>query len=80
LFEAPRSEVSGSDNKGAAKGIRIERAQAARPFDGFDRCLGLVAQRVDMPSHHPGVRRVRVERQGAIESRRRHRRLAGQKK
>jgi hypothetical protein len=53
---------------------------AVRPFDGFDRRLGLVAHRVGTSSGHPGVSRVRVERQGAIESRRRHRRLAGQAK
>ena len=48
LFEAPRGEMSESDINGVAKGIRIERAQTARPFDGFDRRLGLVAQRVDI--------------------------------
>ena len=72
--------MSDSEIIGVAKGIRIERAQAARPFDGFDRRLGLIAPRVDNPSGQPGVSRVRVERQGAIESRRRHRRLAGQEK
>jgi len=46
LFEAPRGEMSDSNKKGV-KGIRIERAQPARPFDGFDRRLGLVAHRVD---------------------------------
>jgi len=58
LFEAPRGEMSDSDNKDAVKGRRIERAQTARPFDGFDRRLGLVAQRVDIPSGQPGVSRV----------------------
>jgi hypothetical protein len=72
--------MSGSDINGVEKAIRIERAQTARPFDGFDRRLGLVAQRVDIPSDQQGVSRVWVERQGAIESRRRHRRLAGQEK
>ena len=72
--------MSGSDSSGIEKAIRIERAQTARPFDGFDRRLGLVAQRVDVPSDQPGVSRVWVERQGAIESRRRHRRLAGHEK
>src|SRR6516164_8725384 len=72
--------MSESDNIDAEKGIRIERAQTARPFNGCDRLLGLVARRVDMASGPPGVSRVRVERQGAIESRRRHRRLAGQPK
>jgi len=72
--------MSDSDAKGVAKGMRIERAQTARPFDGLDRRLGLVAQRVDTPSSQPSVRRVRIECQGAIESRRRHRRLAGQQK
>src|SRR6516165_8131611 len=80
LFEAPRGEMSGSDDSGAYKGIRIERAQTARPFDGFDRRFGLVARRVDMPSGQPGVSRVRVKRQGAIETRRRQRYLAGQEK
>src|SRR5215469_6048265 len=37
LFEAPRGEMSGSDNTGVEKGQRIERAQPARPFDRFDR-------------------------------------------
>jgi len=72
--------MSDSDTKGVEKGIRIERAQTARSFDGLDRHLGLVARRVDIPSGHPSVSRVWVERQGAIESRRRHRRLAGQPK
>ena len=80
LFEAPRDEMSDSDINGVAKGMPIERAQTARPFDGFDRRLGLVAHRVDNPSGRPGASRVRVARQGAIESRRRHRRLAGQEK
>ena len=79
LFEASCGEMSDSDNTGVVKGIRIERAQAARPFDGFDRRLGLVAQRVDNPSGQPGESRVSVERQGAVESRR-HRHLAGQVK
>ena len=78
-FEALRDEMSGSNIRGVEKGIRIERAQAARPFHGFDRRLGLVAQRVDTPPDHPGVSRIGVERQGAIE-RRRHRRLAGEDK
>ena len=65
---------------GAEKRIRIERAQTAHPFRGFDRRLGLIAGRVDIRSRHPGVRRVRVERQRAIERRRRHRRLASQEK
>jgi len=72
--------MSDCDSVGVARGIRIERAQAARPFDGFDRRLGLVAQRVDVPSGRPGVSRVWVQRQGAIESLRRQRRLAGQVK
>ena len=58
----------------------VERAQTTRRLGGFDRRLGLVAQRVDIPSEQPGVSRVWVERQRAIESRRRHRRLAGQVK
>ena len=49
LFEASRDEMGGSDGSGVEKGIRIERAQAARPFDGFDRRLRLIAQRVDNP-------------------------------
>jgi hypothetical protein len=49
LFEAPRGEMSDRDVNGVVKGIRIERSQVARPFDGFDRRLGLVAQRVDTP-------------------------------
>src|SRR6516162_496440 len=49
LFEAPRDEMSDSDISGVAKGMPIERAQTARPFDGFDRRLGLVAKRVDSP-------------------------------
>ena len=72
--------MSDCDSVGVARGIRIERAQAARPFDGFDRRLGLVAQRVDVPSGRPGVSRVRVEREGAVESRHRQRRLAGEEK
>ena len=72
--------MSASDIKREEKGKRIERAQTARPFDGFDRRLGLVAHCVDSPSHHPGVSRVWVERQGAIDSRRRERCLAGQEK
>ena len=31
--------MSGSNIRGVEKSIRIERAQAARPFDGFDRRL-----------------------------------------
>jgi hypothetical protein len=71
--------MSDSDTTGLERGIRIERAQTACPFDGFDRRFGLVAQRVDIPSDKPRVSRIRVERQGAIESRR-HRHLAGQEK
>ena len=78
LFEAPRGDMSASGIAGVEKGIRVERAQTARPFDGFDRRVGLVAPCVDIPSDQPGVSRVRVERQRAIESRRRDRRLAGQ--
>jgi hypothetical protein len=37
--------MSDSGISGAGKGKRIERAQTARPFDGFDRRLGLVALR-----------------------------------
>ena len=77
LFEAPRGEMSDSDDNGADKGI-LERTQTVRPFDGFDRRFGLVAIRVDMPSAQPGVRRVRIEGQGAVESRRRRLCLAGQ--
>ena len=40
LFKAPRGEMSDSDINGVDKGIRIERAQTARPFEGFDRRLG----------------------------------------
>ena len=80
LFEASRGEMSGSDISGVEKGKWIERAQTARPFDGFDRRLGLVAVPVDMPSDQPGVRRVRIDRRGAIENRRRHRHLAGEAK
>ena len=40
LFEASRGEMSGSDISGVEKGKWIERAQTARPFDGFDRRLG----------------------------------------
>jgi len=80
LFKASRGEMRESDILGVGKGIWIKRAQAARPFAGFDRRLGLVAKRVDLSPCHPGVRRVWVERQGAIESRRRHRRLAGEDK
>ena len=80
LIEASRAEMSDSVRKGVEKGKRIERAQTARSFDGLDRRLGLVARRVDIPSGHPGVSRVWVERQGAIKSRRSHRRLAGQPK
>src|SRR5215468_4642767 len=47
LFEAPRDEMSDSDINGVARGKPSERAQTARPFDGFDRRLGLVAHRVD---------------------------------
>ena len=47
LFEAPRYEMSDSDINGVARGMPIERAQTARPFDGFDRRLGLVAKRVE---------------------------------
>jgi len=61
-FEALRDEMSGSNIRGVEKGIRIERAQAARPFDGFDRRLGLVAQRVDTPPDHPCSSRIRIER------------------
>ena len=78
LFKASRGEMSESVIGGVEKGHWIERAQTARPFDGFDRRFGLIAQRVDIPSDQPGVSRVRVERQGAIESRYRHRRLAAQ--
>ena len=49
LFEASRDEMSGSGINGVEKGIRIERAQTARPLAGFDRRLGLVARRVDKP-------------------------------
>jgi hypothetical protein len=56
LFKAARGEMSDSEIIGVAKGIRIERAQAARPFDGFDRCLGLIAPGVDNPSGQPGVK------------------------
>jgi hypothetical protein len=56
--------MSDSDTTGLEKGIRIERAQTACPFDGFDRRLGLVAQRVDIPSDKLRVSRIRVERQG----------------
>src|SRR6476660_7825040 len=35
-LEAPRGEMSDSGISGAGKGKRIERAQTARPFDGFD--------------------------------------------
>ena len=80
LFKASRGEMSDSDIKGDGKGQRIERAQTARPLAGSNRRLGLVAQRVDIPSGQPGVSRVRVARQGAVKSRRRHRRLAGQVK
>ena len=80
LLEASRGEMSDSDIRGVEKGQRIERAQTARPFDGFDRRVGLVAMRPDIPSGQRGVSRVRVERQGAIERRRRHRRLAGEDK
>jgi len=47
LFEASRGEMSESDMNCVGKGQRIERAQTARPFDGVDCRLGLVAQRVD---------------------------------
>ena len=47
LFEAPRDEMSDSDINGVARGMPIERAQTARPFDGLDRRLGLVAKRVE---------------------------------
>src|SRR5205085_12687329 len=80
LFEASRGEMGDADSSGIEKGIRIERTQTARAFEGLDRRLRLVAQRVDMPSDQPGVSRVWVERQGAIKSRRRHRHLAGQEK
>ena len=59
LFEAPRDEMSDSDISGVAKGgMPIERAQTARPFDGFDRRLGLVAHRVDNPSGRPGAGKI----------------------
>jgi hypothetical protein len=45
LFEAPRDEMSERNTMCQ----RIERAQTARPFEGFDRRLGLVAHRVDLP-------------------------------
>ena len=80
LFEAARGEMSGSNITGVEKAIRIERAQTARPFSGFDRRLGLVARRVDKSSNRTGASRVWVERQDAVESRRRHRRLSGEDK
>ena len=58
LFEASRDEMSEREIAGGKKAIRIEWAQTARPLDGFDRRLGLVALRVDIPSGHSGVRRV----------------------
>ena len=67
LFEAPRGEMSGNDTSGVEKAIRIGRAQTARPFDGFDRRVGLVSPCVDIPSDQPGMSRIGVERQGAIE-------------
>ena len=45
LFKASRGEMRESDILGIGIGIRIERAQAARPFAGLDRRLGLVPQR-----------------------------------
>ena len=40
LFEAPRGEMSDRNKNGGKKDTGIERAQTARPFDGFDRRLG----------------------------------------
>jgi hypothetical protein len=63
LFKAPRGEVGDGDRMGGVeRGKWIERAQAARPFDGLDRRLRLVAKRVDIPSGQLGVSRIRVER------------------
>src|SRR6516165_119426 len=50
LLEASRGEMSESDSSGVEKAIRIERAQTACPFNGFDRRLGLVEPCVDIPS------------------------------
>src|SRR6516164_5909122 len=75
LFETPRGEMSDSDiNDVASIEIWIDRAQAARPFEGCDRRLRLVAHRMDNPFARPGESRVWVASKGAIESRHRHRR------
>ena len=55
LFEASRGEMSDADISGVTKGQRIKWAQTACPFNGFDRRVGLVANRVDKPSEPPGV-------------------------
>ena len=69
LFEASRAEVGKCDVGGVPKPERIKRAQTLRPLAGFDRHLGLVANRVEEPSNHPGGRRIRIEHQGAVEDR-----------
>jgi hypothetical protein len=50
-----REEMSDGDSTEKEKAERIERAQAQRPIARLDRRLGLVTQRVDSPSRHPGV-------------------------
>ena len=46
LLKASRREMSDRQANGVPIAERIERAQTLRPIDGFDRRLGMVAQRV----------------------------------
>src|SRR5437763_3428220 len=77
-FEASRCQMSDSKAVGSVVTEWIERTQAPRAIESFDRCLGLVAASEDMSFGRPRHRRVRIKRDGAIKRRQSQCRLASE--